>query len=173
MTDQPSVTQTTPTSQSPSVTWKFVCITQQSATCENCGHAIHNVFHIISSEGTTREVGSECVISVLSPDQTAQAKTAERRLTRAMRQWREQKPVARPNETRDEYIARRLNEMGHAQAAFHAALSTDFFGISNREYRASKTPMADVFNRLHAEIEQKYAANRFDYNRPSYEVRKI
>lgn len=178
------------------VTWKLVgYIAEGCDSCGMCGHDIRRVFIIASNTGVVKHVGSECVNHMLNADQRQRVELLDRRTTRAASQWRKKLPAPLDGETRDQYIARRVDEMDHAQAAFKATIAIDFHKYANDQLKAKEASLPPygerftkqwataaearkqvqiaAYDELHRGIEQKYKANRFDYNRPIWEVRKI
>ena len=98
--------------------WKFVRHYESFHTCENCGHDIKQCFVIEADNGAQMIVGSDCVESFLSADNRDAFKTYETRRKRAESQWRKNVPEKKENETRAEYVARRIEEMGNARKAY-------------------------------------------------------
>ena len=89
-------------------------------SCDHCGHSIKQCYEIVETE-TNRQmtVGSDCVVHLTSSsiDFENKVKITEKRFKRASAQWRSQKPPKKENETRVEYINRRLVEMDNALKA--------------------------------------------------------
>lgn len=120
------------------ITWTCVSVEHNEAGdgCENCGAGIKNIFVARSNTGATLRVGSECIQTLVSGSSSAKEivviDVLTKRLNRAISQWRKQLPSALPNETREQYINRRVAEMGNAWKAYRAlcALPRETFGYS-------------------------------------------
>lgn len=111
-----------------------------SGTCENCGHAIAQLFTIQDDE-TKRvmTVGCECVVHFLSGDAEMTADLLRRRMQRAATQWRKREPAPKYGETRADYINRRVAEMANALTAYKAyavAKNPDYIRRSDRFVRS-------------------------------------
>lgn len=172
-------------------------------SCESCGHYIKEVFVIQSGE-TVLKVGSDCVNQFLSQDAIATVELITRRMKRAATQYRKNEPAAKSGESRDEYINRRVAEMGNARAAFnhiHKMVGTkskiNENGIINRfmcmymptfvkpegyhekfvyleQWREIQGWLgAKRYARNMDRIGKMFNANRYDFDRPVWEVRKI
>lgn len=124
-------------------TWKFVSHYEGAHTCENCGHDIKQCFVIESDAGAQMVVGSDCVESFLAPEHQPTFKTYERRRKRAESQWRKNIPEKREGETRSEYVARRISEMGNAKKAYKA-----WAEISNNRRLGKETVASIALRRL-------------------------
>lgn len=85
-------------------------------SCENCGHEIKQLYTVQDESGKRLTVGSECVVHLCGRIHA----NLERRAKRASSQWRKQNPKPLKDETRVEYINRRVAEMGRAMAAYNA-----------------------------------------------------
>jgi hypothetical protein len=84
--------------------------------CQNCGHDIKEKYTVESESGETLIVGSECVKTLTGKQGAAITK----RVLRAARQWRDRKPAPLPDESREDYIERRVSEMANAMKAYEA-----------------------------------------------------
>lgn len=188
-------------------------------TCEHCGHAIKETYWIKDPEtGITMKVGSDCVIQLVqSPDVIKSVQRQTARYKRATRQWKAQKPPAKPDETREQYINRRVLEMGNALTAFRHSPELQYtklrkvaaerlaergivYPLSEPHYLVEGVCMegheksyvvcprcneierkqksywqaeCDELEKLRNEFDAKYQANRFDWNRAIWDVRKI
>lgn len=179
-------------------------------TCENCGHAIAQVFYVHDTDtGAQLAVGSECVVHLLTGEEKQTADLLRKRMQRAAAQWRKNEPARRNREVRTDYINRRVVEMGNALKAYKAwaALMSDprlrQGGSAQRASKFAKrflercgveVPKANsseylryytlvrwvseaysshLYDKLHRRIEKQTCANRYDYTRAIWDVRKI
>lgn len=85
------------------------------AICESCGHQIKWKYLVGDNTESSLIVGSECVKSLLSPEERD---IFQRRANAAMREWQKQVPVPHPDEDRATYISRRIAEKTQALAAW-------------------------------------------------------
>lgn len=182
----------------PTVTWRLSGYNANGHnSCYLCGHDIKREFHVQSNTGEHRVVGSECIDTLLSPDERNKVELFKRRASRAAKQWKDNLPVRRENETREQYISRRLAEMPNARRAYNAYLAksteitanhTRMFrecderlkalfkvrSATNREYdNLIQKVYFDASNQILLDIEKNFTANRFDFVRAPWEVRKI
>jgi hypothetical protein len=89
------------------------------SSCENCGHEIRDLYYLSNTDNNkVMVVGSECFKHLLAPNEVVNAEKARKRMERAKRQYRENKPQRKENETKSEYISRRLCEMQNAMIAY-------------------------------------------------------
>lgn len=158
---------------------------ETSHSCEHCAHGINNLFFIRNTEtGACMVVGSDCVQHFCSVEGVASAAKLSKRITRANRQWRENKPARRENETKEAYVNRRLVEMANAMKAFNAwqALfqnrTVSIWSITRKRLQEKGLPQTG--DNAHAEqiafyseFEATHQANMFDFNRAIWDVRKI
>lgn len=86
------------------------------ASCGNCGHEIKQLYTIKSDSGLVLVVGCECVKHLCGKNTF----NLERRVKRAAAQWRKKTPKPRKDESRTNYINRRVAEMGNALTAYEA-----------------------------------------------------
>jgi hypothetical protein len=166
--------------------------TRRLPFCDHCGHSIRVLCEIEHAEtGQRMTVGTDCVRSFVSPPQAETAERVAKRYQRAARQWRSKMPLPLEGETREQYIARRVSEMGNALPAgrewMHWAAKSvpdrcfrinararRWFGLGyqhNPYYWPFDYPV--INSRKHQRIERKYGANRFDYTRPMWELKLI
>jgi hypothetical protein len=179
--------------------WRVTGVSVGRTSCESCGHDIANLYHLRAPTGETMIVGSECVKSLAESVDIDFDIKIERRLNRAARQWRDNNPPRKTDETREQYINRRLSEMGNAWAGFKLCVKLDFMkvqAVAEVEHAAELAALkakitsqysaefdayvaalrsidAEAVNKAHSAIEAATGANRFDYNQPAYKVRKI
>lgn len=170
--------------------WRLVSFEQRerpTGTCDLCGHDIAQIFYI-QSDDVRRAVGCECINTFLTPDDRNRADLLKRRANRAAKQWREKNPAPRDGETRPQYIDRRMREMDNAMRAYKASLKLDvnkfrmaalrdikdqFEGVSYAEWcRVASETERNVLDLMYGRLEQQYNANRYDFNRPIWDVRK-
>lgn len=144
----------------------------EGETCQNCGHhPITRCFHIEHIEtGRKMHVGSECIVSLLKPDDVPNFKTADRRLNRAFEQWQRQNPPALDGETQGAYVTRRVKEMGKAMDAHKEwtaarAETAGYNQLMGEDYSFTE--------HLKADIEKHYGANRYDFDDKTWNVRKV
>lgn len=184
------------------VKWRFSGVVEGRTSCELCGHEIRRVFYAKSNTGAVIGVGCDCINTLLDPDERDKVELFTRRMTRAAAQWRKKLPAPKDGETRDQYIARRVTEMGNARSAYDAYVAIGWNGFQCAkksaidEHQAELTELRNkivsqysaeaaayhkrfseiesaAIDKLHTGIEGKYKSNRFDYNRSPWEVRKI
>lgn len=100
--------------------WKIVAsyYTEDGDSCEHCGHAIKEVF-VITNGTVTMNVGSDCVVNLVSPLERSASELITKRMSRAASQFRKNEPAAKQGETRTEYINRRVAEMANAFKAYN------------------------------------------------------
>lgn len=100
-------------------------------SCQHCGKGISNVFIIADESGSTMTVGSECVKLLTEGSLTTrETGLAEKRAKRAARQWLDfhkgnSAPKKLANETREQYINRRVAEMGRVGAAYRTRVALE------------------------------------------------
>lgn len=160
--------------------------------CDNCGHDIRNIFTISDEQNRHMRVGSECVL-LLTANTDAQIEAAKitKRMERASRQWRENKPVRLDGETREQYINRRISEMANAMIAHkyfqaeHAKLFTprgyngywswthDMKVAERGQKMGLKIERTAVIKRHSDRIAMRFRANPFDFRKPTWDVAKI
>jgi hypothetical protein len=166
-------------------------------SCDHCGHDIRNVFVIEDENRRIMKVGSDCVMMLTArTEASADVNRYQNRLERAVRQWREAKkrrdfPQPMVDETREQYINRRVGEMANALKAGKAWTA---------HYNAKFQPKGHIGNwswtwdmrveqrakRLGIKIERhtviqrhiqrhakKWQANPFDFKRPIWDLVKI
>ena len=167
--------------------YRLVSITLESRqrTCQNCGTSIKWVYGVHT--GTrTMFVGSVCASKLLD-DQAFSEGLMDRRRKRASSQWRTQKPPALPGEDKAAYVARRMIEMDNAWAAhlaYKGLLPIHIYArrINERARRIYGCEGNDPYVPfgpavLHEKqcqrIERKFRSNRFDFLRPSWEVKRL
>lgn len=182
------------------VSWRLVYYNPNGRnSCGLCGHDIKREFHVMSSTGERRIVGSECINTLLSPDERPKVALFKRRVSRAERQWREKLPLARDGESREQYISRRVTEMANARRAFNASLNrtTEVTARRERMFAENKQRIQELWDQRRAtgsreydellqsiyrdaenpilsEIEATYTANRFDFaHKAAWKVRAI
>ena len=164
-------------------------------SCQLCGHPIKQLYYVATADGHHKTVGSECVRGLLADDTRYTVGLIEKRAKRAARQWKDAKPAPKDGESKGDYVNRRVAEMANALSAYRV------YGKRAREidkaYKALCKQHADesralflagdveaqsaVYTRLwheaseliFAEIEASCGANRFDFHRAVWEVRKI
>lgn len=134
-----------------------VQLERPTATCQNCGHGIAQCFYIQHKETKlTIVVGCECVGHLLTDDHVQSVERNRTRLTRAAAQWRKQLPPALPNETRTEYINRRLKEMDNASKAHK-----DWVAACKREfiYTDTSAPLPITLSGINREMVREFGEN--------------
>lgn len=214
-------------------TWYFAGVTTEPTSCDHCGQAIKNRYHLYNGLGGTMIVGSDCFQHFLNDGESDKATQAVKRMNRAASQWRKQTPKSRDGETREQYISRRVAEMGNAQKAhtawcgkwgqgsfywtvdkqvkaqlpyfpqgmeawtfrhwkgdgikqawnvngLHEGTSTHDCWLCQQQAAVKKaygewqhTLHQAIAETITSEFETQYNANRYDFNRPVWEVRKI
>lgn len=144
----------------------------EDETCQNCGHhPITRCFHIEHVEtGRRMHVGSECIVSLLRPDDVVNFNMADRRMNRAFDQWQRQNPPALDGETQGAYVTRRVKEMGRAMDAHKEwtvtrAEITKYDDLMGTDYSYMEYVLVD--------IEKRYGANRYDFDDKTWNVRKV
>lgn len=85
--------------------------TKAPASCESCGHEIHNIY-TVQDNANTLHIGSECAKPLIGANVAQVIARYERQ---AAKEWKERKPE---NEDRGTYIARRINEKRQARKAW-------------------------------------------------------
>ena len=184
------------------VKWRFTGVEQRRTSCELCGHDIAHVYYARSNTGAVIGVGCDCINTLLDPDERGKVELFTRRMNRAAAQWSKKLPAPKDGETRDQYIVRRVTEMGNARAASNAYAAIGHQGFTDARLTARNEHKAELddlrskitsnysaesnaymqriseienaaIDKLHAQVEAKYKANRFDFNRQAWEVRKI
>lgn len=166
----------------------WICTGSQYSTeqqsCEHCTHGINNLFFIRNTEtGASMTVGSDCVQHFCSQEGTASAAKLSKRITRANRQWRDNKPAKREGESKETYVNRRLLEMGNALKAFNAwqaiwQRGASIWSITRKRLADKGLPQTGDNAHaeqlaFYAEFEAQHQANMFDFNRPIWDVKKI
>lgn len=87
-------------------------------SCQSCGHTpINNLYFIRTDQGTELIVGTECAEKLLG---YSSATVLARYVNAAKREWKAQKPAPRENETREDYLTRRVAEKLNARKAWQA-----------------------------------------------------
>lgn len=184
------------------VIWRLVGIEEGRASCDSCGHDIANLYFVTSNTSEKQIVGSECVKALIDPADVPMFELLKKRRNRAAKQWRDNKPAHKENETREQYINRRLLEMQNVwqgyRACVEAARKDEFTNArrkaadANREqiraafegldrysaaYYAAMKFQGDLLDAandaIHERIEFETGSNRFDYNQAAYRIRKI
>src|SRR5437762_725652 len=102
----------------------YITYSEQGYTCESCGHAINWKYALEIEEGTVKILGSDCAAALLADvDDTLLAK----RLRRAARQWNTRKDTRLRDESKEQYVNRRVQEMANARAAWKAAMKLSYY----------------------------------------------
>lgn len=152
-------------------TWHFdrYELSDMMQTCDACGHDIKHIYRIADSEGRKMKVGSECVNSYCgSGDMTA--KRIQKRATKAAAEWRN--GWARVGETREAFITRRVNELGHAYAACREW--TADWDSQQRQMRGLSLEARQIHEDAWlSSLEQKYGANRRDFRTAIWAAKKL
>lgn len=125
----------------PAVTYKLAKVLhiegESPFGCDNCGYnPLKNVYFLEGSDGSRITVGSECVFTLLFGADLAVAQQHDKNIKRAGREWRKAYPPPNSNETRENYINRRLIEIPNMAMARRALM-----GIQN-PYLAAKARLA-------------------------------
>lgn len=139
-----------------------------TANCDHCGHAIAQLFFIHDADtGARMTVGCDCVQHFLAPDDLPVAEKADKRLKRAASQWRKQEPPALPNETRTEYINRRVCEMANAWKGYSV-------WVRILQKRPIGVPAGTFLTDALDTAEREAQANRYDFtNRYARQIRNL
>jgi hypothetical protein len=133
--------------------WRVDAVDVGRYHCEGCGHEIVNRYYLTDDLGHSMIVGSECVKQWCGHSESLNANRLAKRIARAARDWK-QTPST---ETREKFINRRLTEMNNALEACEE-WSRDFTKFGNDRVD---------------ELERKHNANRSDFQRPIWTVKKL
>lgn len=91
--------------------------------CEHCNADIKHIFVIQDEFGVKMHVGSECVKTLTNGAIVRVVASLEKIAKSAASQWRKRSPAPRRNETREEYINRRVAEMPNSHHAYRELLA--------------------------------------------------
>lgn len=86
--------------------------------CQHCGKTgIKQVVVLSDDEGNTIEVGSVCAIELCIDDNREAVMMWKKRADRAAREWKNERRDPVDGETKEQYVARRIIQMGNARNA--------------------------------------------------------
>lgn len=91
--------------------WTLKAYTCHSgATCEACGKTIAHIFTLESTDGQCVRVGSECANQIIGIGNLQHMKQVQKLSQLAAAQWRKGGVIAYKDETREQYITRKVAE---------------------------------------------------------------
>lgn len=155
-----------------------------SSNCEHCGREIMNRYTVQFSDGENEYamiVGADCAKALLG--EKFNTSPMEQRRKKAESEWKKQTPKPRKDETKEEYVNRRIVEKGNAYSAWLkwqklnagklARIATEALGFTVGDDDYQTTNKAEYWN-IVRKFEAETGANHYDiWNADSRSIARI